>query len=248
MRSSTSVKRFRGKVQRLLSRHPALFYPLYRRLGRQPELMVDDATEVVIEGFPRSANTFAVVAFQAAQTRPVQIAHHLHAPAQVIAGCRLGIPVMALIRRPEDAVPSLVIREPWIRLQDALADYLRFYETVLKYREGCLVARFEDVIGDYGSVIRRLNARYGTAFGVFEHTPEARDAVFEAIREINRSRSPDGTVDERRIARPSEERRALAEELRRRLESAPRLKEQLNDCKALYATLCGSSNQEGKDA
>ena len=32
---------------------------------------------LVIEGFPRSANTFAVVAFRQAQERYVPIAHHL---------------------------------------------------------------------------------------------------------------------------------------------------------------------------
>jgi hypothetical protein len=40
------------------------------------------------------------------------IAHHLHAPAQVIRAARWWILTPVLMRRPRDAVLSLVIRDP----------------------------------------------------------------------------------------------------------------------------------------
>jgi hypothetical protein len=40
------------------------------------------------------------------------IAHHLHAPAQVIRAARWRILTLVLMRRPRDAVLSLVIRDP----------------------------------------------------------------------------------------------------------------------------------------
>ena len=52
-------------------------------LSPSPECAERLHTELVIEAFPRSANTFATVAFQLSQPAPVRVAHHLHAPAQV---------------------------------------------------------------------------------------------------------------------------------------------------------------------
>src|SRR5262245_45373054 len=64
--------------------HPAIYLPFARRKYPGPSPKVIDAdTELVIDGYMRSANTFAVYAFQMAQRRPVRLAHHLHAPAQV---------------------------------------------------------------------------------------------------------------------------------------------------------------------
>jgi hypothetical protein len=40
------------------------------------------------------------------------IAHPLHAPAQVIRAARWRILTLMLMRRPRDAVPSLVKRDP----------------------------------------------------------------------------------------------------------------------------------------
>ena len=59
------------------------------------------ATQLVIEGYPRSANTYAVVAFAAVQPERPRIAHHLHVAAQVLAAVDRDIPTMVLIRRPQ---------------------------------------------------------------------------------------------------------------------------------------------------
>jgi hypothetical protein len=58
---------------------------------------VSRTTQLVIEGYPRLGNTFAVVAFLQAQKEDVRIAHHLHAPAQVIRAARWRIPTIVLI-------------------------------------------------------------------------------------------------------------------------------------------------------
>ena len=88
--------------------------------------------ELVMEGFPRSANTFAVVAFRQAQGRDVSMAHHLHVEAQVFEGVRLGKPVVVLIRQPTDAVKSLIIRHPGADVESAFKRYISFYKNIEK--------------------------------------------------------------------------------------------------------------------
>src|SRR5437868_13667498 len=73
--AGTLVSALRYEAKTLLARYPSLALPIARRRGHGEVL--DDATEIVIEGYPRAASSFAVAAFRAAQGRPVGVAHHV---------------------------------------------------------------------------------------------------------------------------------------------------------------------------
>jgi hypothetical protein len=150
------------------------------------QAVVGHDTQIAIEGFPRTANTFSVFAFQMAQPAPVHVAHHLHAPIQVIAAARARIPAVVLIRPPEDAVLSLTTWSPHIGLRQALAGYARFYERILPHRDWCVTGEFAAVTTDLGRVIDAVNARYGTAFARFDHTPAKVEACYALIEEKSR--------------------------------------------------------------
>jgi hypothetical protein len=132
-------------------------------------------TEAVIDGYTRSASTFAVYAFQVAQPTPVRLAHHLHAPAQLMAAARRGLPTLMVIREPRGALLSQLVREPDVDLLDALYAYRRFHASLMPYRDAFVVADFREVTADFGAVVRRMNAKFGTSFGVFGNTPEEHD-------------------------------------------------------------------------
>ena len=103
--------KYSGRVW--LSSVPSLYLPFARIKYRSvPNRLVGRDTELVIEGFQRSGNTFAVFAFEMAQDRPIRSAHHLHASAQVSRAVKLGVPVLLLVRDPRDTIVSHVIREP----------------------------------------------------------------------------------------------------------------------------------------
>jgi hypothetical protein len=76
-------------ARRYIGRHP--FYNFYRLRPSYRDLLVDRRTQIVIEGFPRSGNTFAVVALQQAQRESVRVARHLHMPEQVIRAAKSGV-------------------------------------------------------------------------------------------------------------------------------------------------------------
>jgi hypothetical protein len=168
---------------------------------------------MVIESFPRSASSLAVCAFESSQPSKPRVAHHVHAPAQVIAAARAGIPALVLIREPEEAVLSLVLRQRWMRLRDALLGFIRFYEPLIPYRDGFVLATFEEVVSDFGPVIDRINDRFGTTFHRFEHTPENIRGCLERIEQRAR-RNWSAAELERVVARPSETRHRLKDQLR----------------------------------
>jgi hypothetical protein len=237
----------RWALQSRWARHPS--YLTYST-RRHPTAVLRAATELVIEGYPRSANTFSAFAFQLAQPRPVRIAHHLHAPAQIIAAARRGVPALVLVREPRDSAISIAIRDPHVSLAQALDAYRRFHEAILPHRDSCHVALFEDVTGDYGRVVDALNAKFGTAFTPFHHTRENVERVYALIEERARQPthaaaihayvcgliseadleaarrragpSPAGGAGhlERRVARPSNERRDLQARMGERYQEA----------------------------
>jgi hypothetical protein len=175
--------------------------------------VVGKSTQLVIDGFPRSANTFAVLAFRMAQPEPVEVAHHVHLPAQILAAVKARLPTMLLIRNPEDVVISLVLRFPHLSLAKGLRRYNRFHRSLMRHRNAVVVADFDEVTGDYGSVIRRVNERFATTFAEFGHTPENVAQCLALIEEWDRGRFGMGEAFERRAARPSSARVAMKMEL-----------------------------------
>ena len=159
-----------------LGRHPGLFFPVFalqRRLQRRYRLpdvgprAVRRDTELVIEGFPRSANTFALVAFEAMQDRPVRVAHHLHSAAQVLRAVEWGIPALVLVREPRDAIVSQhIYLGGKVTLATCARIYIDFHEPLVDSLDRLLVADFATVTDDWPAVMAALNRKYGTTFAV----------------------------------------------------------------------------------
>jgi hypothetical protein len=178
------VRRVRQMARNQVSRHPAVYLPIARRRypGPSPEV-IGPGTELVIDGYTRSATTFAVYALQLPQPKPVRLAHHLHAPAQLIEAAQRRVPTIALIRQPEGAVLSHLAREPWVDMRDASDGFALFYESLMPYKEHFVIGEFEQVTNDFAGVVRRLNARFGLTLAEFEPTQDNLDLCRELIKE-----------------------------------------------------------------
>lgn len=166
-----------------LSLYPQFFYPLFYLKSKNPNLAVNNHTDIVIEGFPRSANSFSVGAFEFSQSTPVSIANHLHAAAQIIQATRLGIPAILLIRSPVSTVLSLRglnfqttekrgSYHPVIdtNIKVYLIQWIRFYKRVKPVHDDYIIGLFDEVTSDFGSVVNRVSHRLSTLFELFEHT------------------------------------------------------------------------------
>jgi hypothetical protein len=231
---SPAVFRFEKWLQSHAGKHPAAFYSLYRLARKDRARVVTPGTQLVIEGFPRSANSFARVAFNRAQKGTVRIATGLHVPAQVIRAARWRIPTLVLIRSPKDAVLSFAIRDP-ISVGQALRYYLSFYETVEGYGDAYVLGTFEEVTGDFGRVIRRLNDRFDTSFSPFHHNERNVEAVLARV-ERNSKRKFGESHWENKASRPV----AAREETKRGLEhelEGPEAGRLLSRAEAVYKRL-----------
>jgi hypothetical protein len=158
----------RWSLRNRLAEHPSVYLPIAR--GKYPDAVVGPRTEIVIDGFTRSAVTFATIAFQLAQRRPVRTAHTLHAAGHILRAVAMGVPVLMTIRDPDEVAVSTAIREPYVSLEIALTAYARFHERVRPALPRIVLGPFEQVTSDFGRIIGRVNEHYGTSFDRFRHT------------------------------------------------------------------------------
>ena len=173
-----------------------------------------------------------------------RIAHHLHVPAQVVLAAQWRIPTLVLIRRPKDAVLSLVIRDP-ISVDQALRYYISFYETAEKYRDAYVLGLFEEVTEDFGEVTKRMNDKFGTTFSLFRHDEENVNKLFAGMETQARKRYGE-TLWERKVQRPSATRDRIKHEIEYDLEN-PKRKRLIAKAEAVYNRLTDPTRDSAKE-
>lgn len=204
----SGLRKLRRAMRTKISTVPWIYVPLRRAMGYGDRLF-DDRTELVIEGFPRSGNSFSEAAFLFAQGRDVPIGHHTHAAAHVIAAVRAGLPCLVVIREPVAAGRSLVMTDPVVfDPANTLDEYRVFHDAIARHREGYVLARFETVTTDYGEVVDVINTRFGTTFTRFEHTEANEAEAFHLLDRTSQSRGAGRAAEEDYSPHASEARKA----------------------------------------
>lgn len=161
-------------IKKSLERLPFCYLSLLRFKRRKHWSVAWVATpehDLVIEGFPRSANSFAFHAFAEANGSELRIGTHTHSPAQVVQAARWKIPTMVLVRDPVGAVTGLISFDRQLRRQagfegvEAPSPYeIRrtvkrwewFHSRIVPVRGRIFVANFQEVIQDFESVSKRF--------------------------------------------------------------------------------------------
>jgi hypothetical protein len=169
--------------------------------------IVTPRTQLILDGFPRSANAYAEWAFRYAN-EDIRLAVRLHSPRAVQVGVRYGIPTVVLVREPRAAVASWLQYKRGLRPQDAFHRYAHYYDVVADVRDEIVVAEFPDVVDDFGGVIKRCNQQFGTDFALYPGGPTAEAWVRGRI-ESAWADDETGEPAEHEVPRPSRD-RALA--------------------------------------
>ena len=192
---------YKRKIRKFLSRFPILFIFFYR--FKYKLKVVNQDTDLVIEGFPRSGNTYAVASFLIAQPEPTIIASHIHEPAQVIYAVKNNIPCIVIIRKPKDAIISLIIREKSISLKEAIKMYISYYTTLLPYKNRFVIAHFSQVISNFPEIIKSVNTKYSKSFKLPSNTPEENSKVFLIVESMENADNLGRGIRDKYISLPN---------------------------------------------
>lgn len=200
----------------------------------KPDRFIRPETEVVIEGFGRSASSYAVACLELAQDRQVRSAHHTHASAQVVKAARRGLPTIVIVKRPDDVAVSHMVRHPGLRPETILRAWIRFHRGVARVADDVVVVTVEHLDADPGDVIRRLNDRFGTTY-----VPPPNTAEFERrVRDEMWQRHLAQGRPDLHFGQPTPERERAKDAMRHRL-ADPRVAALRAEADGLYASLTG---------
>jgi hypothetical protein len=199
------VRRVLRRARQVIGDDP-LFLPIVLRATPTGTVRrITPETDIVIEGFPRSGNTFAYFALRHAAGDDLVISSHVHTPSQVKLAVSERFPTLVVIRQPMDTITSLLIAAPHVPFESAIKEYIHHHREIFPLRDRFVIGSFDDVTKDFGAVTERINERFGTSFPLFANTEEDVEAVFAAIEENHRVLHG-GT--ENVVPRPSEARKA----------------------------------------
>lgn len=149
-----------------LTERPYLFPAVQRLRDKRTGAFCTADTELCIEGFESSANSFLYNIFRTLKPS-LNIAHHTHSVANLKRARKYGVPTIVLYRDPEDAIPSLVSRfRPDIA--EAILRYVHFYQYVLAIRDHILLVSFQEATEEFDTVVQRLEARSRLSFRTFD--------------------------------------------------------------------------------
>lgn len=168
-----------GRLFLMKSRYVAgpTVHRIYRaRFARSPShqaLFTSDHTELCLEGFPRSANSYAYNAFSVANSHIQHYARHIHSPSQISEAVRLERPTLLVIRPPRDAVSSFMGHYQARDIDYILKGYIAYYRHILPYAPKVVVSDFSLTTGDLSQAIQALNTRFSTTFNALSKAQNA---------------------------------------------------------------------------
>jgi len=152
-------------------------------LRQNPDLYVvrKNHTQICIEGYPRSANSFSVYLFARANPA-VKLAHHTHAIANLIESVRWQIPAIALVREPVDAISSAYLYGPY-DLDYHVKYYIEFYSALKNLRNDLVIANFDQIIsGGFNNIIQDVNTLYHTSFNYVDNLEKTSQEILDQLK------------------------------------------------------------------
>jgi len=219
---------FRHYLRRHLAKRPKLYKPILKY--RYDHELTDINYDLLIEGYPRSGNSYLVEMLRLG-ARDLRILSHRHNPAYVLLALQHGRRVVVLIRNPIDAVASWVIYAK-TDIYDALRYYTEYYRLIIPAIDQLLTINFNSLVGNPISVIRRIDQRYkiGIDFEALQERDRCEGIVRARIQSRGWGEGPD------QVSLPHSERSEKQEFVQRQL-LRPRFAKLLSAAEEIYARM-----------
>lgn len=169
-------------------------FRLAAAIAGRPHGFVNVEAVFAVEGFMRSANTFVEAALVLSQGENFKFSHHGHHFIHVKEALRRGKPCVVLFRKPVDVITSLVDFGTPDDISQICEQYIFYYQKVLRLKNGVLLVEFNEVTGEFGTVIKRINKRFSMALRVPEPHQITREDAYALIPKIHNR--PHGIIRE----------------------------------------------------
>lgn len=166
--------------------------PVFRLFTRRFPRISTSETDICIEGFPRSGNTYFVSAFLS-WNRGSAVAHHSHLAGSARYAIKHDIPTVILCREPQDAVASVMAWDGLLWAPVALLGYIHFYRVLWRYRHKFLVLSFDDVTQRPDECVQKINRHCNTTFLCEEFSVLVDEKIRARLKTVDRRHDREGS-------------------------------------------------------
>jgi hypothetical protein len=164
------------------------FFRYLQKINLSTEKYTNSSTDITVDGFQRSANTFAYVGFSILN-RDIKIAHHSHVSSQIIFSVKNNIPVLLLIRDPIDSIVSFYIfLNEEVPFKTIINSWKNFYLPLIAHKKKIYVSDFDDTINNFEETIDNVNSFYNTNFKSKFNGENFKEEIFKAIKQSHNNR------------------------------------------------------------
>ena len=169
------------------------------------------------------------------------VAFHLNAPAHIRRSLKLNVPILIVMRDPDAAILSQLMKAPSRNVHTAHNGYIDFYNYVLLLANKVVIATYDEVTSDFDAVIKKANSFYGIEFRPFEHTEDNIKKVFSRLDNHVIKHHGVTEVDEHKITRPTSAKKNLKDECKDIIEQKY-FQSIRHEADALYQQILSSRN------
>ena len=150
-----------------LDHYPNLYSFLYGNIFNKNDQYINQKTNLVIDGFPSSGNTFIFEAVDKMTNQDLVISHHMHASSQfIMSDSNANIAKILMIRDPIECACSNFVRQKYsygktiIPAKSWLKYWINYHSRLLLGYSfsDTLVLRFDDLKNDQHSVIKKIKS------------------------------------------------------------------------------------------
>jgi len=203
-----SIKDLKFDFKTYVGKHPSLYF-LYGLYPKFKHRIVRKNTDICIEGFPRSGNTFTYHAFKYFNPDLV-IGHHIHAPVQPYLAQKFNIPCLIMIRHPLNSAASLIIVDNKLSIDSALKHYIHYYEELIKYSDHIFLADINTIVNSFDKIVDKINSECNKKF---KYKAISKDKEKE-IKQIVEKQNEKGKNPQNLVAIPSNRKEQLKKQIK----------------------------------
>lgn len=232
---STTRLFLKNEIRWQCSKIPFFYRSTYGLKPKNRRLLPKAYTSFLIDGAPRSGNTYAASIIEVMLPH-IHFSHHQHNFANILFASSLRIPILILYRNPRQSILSNLVRDPFLFPPQAARHWISYYKHLLKLPHIHFLA-FEQLCS---RPVSSLN-KFFTSASLQYQIPPIDDRLGNAIAEHQRSIDDveEGLSNVHRSSMPTSEKVAISEQYSLLLDSLPNKYQRAFD--VVYGDLCARS-------
>lgn len=177
-----ALSRLRFSVRHRILDSRLLGWPYMNHRPGYSLLLPKAGDDLCVDGFPRSANSYAFYLTKLSQGPDFLVSGHTHSSRTLWRALDLGVPAVVLTRAPRGVAASMVQHTgSMVTLGDVARAYIRFHRELLTIRDHLIISDFPRTTNEGTWFLLECNRRHATSFLPYAATEANERAVFETL-------------------------------------------------------------------